>query len=198
MHLLAGSPFAPDAASDWWNFAVNVLIGVATLVTLMVSLFQARLALREAKQATRIAERAALREQQRDQRESERERQLELEGLRRRAARQALSVWATTDWDRNRGLYFEAVVVNDSDAVIRDLRVIWEHDGQTREWEKPWCAAHKGGGISGQLSASGYGLNEGDEMRLTFEFTDAAADRWRLYPDRRIELINERTFVTRQ
>ncbi|GLK17190.1 hypothetical protein [Herbiconiux flava] len=49
--MLTGNPFAPDSASDWWNFAANVFIGLVTLLALIVAIRDSVLANRRARAA---------------------------------------------------------------------------------------------------------------------------------------------------
>lgn len=196
MLVLAGSPFAPDAASDWWNFAVNVFIGLATLAALVLNMIQTRIARAEAREATRTADRAANQEALRERRDAERDRQVRIEGLRQRAARQALSVWTKTLWrDGDDGSrQFAPFMRNDSDEPIWNVVIRWHYDeGKHRKWTAEYLRPKSGGPLQWQ-SAVKYGLTGEQQLPLVVEFTDVYADRWVLGPDGSIEIMHERTF----
>jgi biopolymer transport protein ExbB/TolQ len=56
--MIQGNPFGTDSASDWWNFGVNVLIGLATVLALIVAITDSVRANRRARAADRRAEEA--------------------------------------------------------------------------------------------------------------------------------------------
>jgi hypothetical protein len=196
VHVLAGSPYSPDAASDWWNFGINALIGLATLAALALAMVQTRLARIEAKEASKTANEAAYRESLRDRRETERERQLRVDDLRKRAARQALSIWTKTSWAKDQfgKSVFAAHVLNDSDDTIRDIVVRWDYAAGSRF---EWTLEHLRGKASLPIQyeqSDRYPVKIGEDQPYEVEFTDKYADRWLLLPDRSIKLLQERTF----
>jgi len=143
-----------------------------------------------------MATETAKRESQRDRREGERERQVRIDGLRKRAARQALSIWTSTSWttDTVGNPVFAAAVRNDSEDVIREVVIRWRYqENGWREWTAEMVRS-KGGGPLEYTSVESFPIVRGDELPLEIEFTDIYADRWLLRPDRSIELLQERTF----
>jgi hypothetical protein len=48
--------FAPDTASDWWNFGVNAAIAIATVLAVIVSVITARTANKRADDANKRAD----------------------------------------------------------------------------------------------------------------------------------------------
>jgi hypothetical protein len=56
MHMW--SPFQPDAASDWWNFGVNLVVALATIFAVVVAVRTSRIAAAEARSANDVAKAA--------------------------------------------------------------------------------------------------------------------------------------------
>jgi len=125
---VTGSPFQPDAASDWWNFGVSLLAALATIAAVLFAVRSSRQADARAEAAradARIAQEDAKKAQERAEAADERaiqaaERQaaaserisateLELEqerrdyarraDLERKAQRQAVDLSVSTDWE---------------------------------------------------------------------------------------------------
>ncbi|WP_146238536.1 hypothetical protein [Curtobacterium sp. MCPF17_003] len=187
MHFTAGNPYAPDSVSDWWNFSVNALIGVATAVTLIVTVVQARQASRDALSARRDAARASARE-------DERERLSREDDMRLRAARQALSVWVNCRWDRSGPIRFRPVLHNDSDAAIRDVRIHWP--GQQGEgWALPGLNADQRWELDPWVQVADSLAQSQMDPPFTVEFTDIYRDRWSITYDRTVRLLHGPKFV---
>jgi ABC-type protease/lipase transport system fused ATPase/permease subunit len=62
MHMW--SPFQPDAASDWWNFGVNLIAAFSTIFAVVVALRTSRIAAQEARTANDVAKGANERAEQ--------------------------------------------------------------------------------------------------------------------------------------
>ncbi len=183
MHLIAGNPFAPDASSDWWNFAVNVFIGLATLAALLTSIRQSRRASAEATRAQELANDAIAREEAR-------EAALRHDALVNRAARQATAVTAKALHSFNGAEHTLLVDVrNDSDGAIRDVEVTSTGaDGRVLQWSVSRVAPN-----SSQRSNWSQVVEESEidpaKASLTITLIDGYRDRWRITPDSKVELV---------
>lgn len=193
MRILASNPFSPDAASDWWNFGVNVFIGLATLAAVGVSLWQARTAQRDADRALDESQKLA-------KREAQRERQVRIDDVRTRAARQALSVWVDTWWSAGLdGAVFQPRVHNDSTDVLRDVEVkLALPRGEVLSWTAPAVSASSRSVLSPDREAERYGVDDEASSRVDFQyslrFTDIFRDRWEVDSSRRVRLLEEARF----
>lgn len=183
MHLIAANPFTPDAASDWWNFAVNVLIGLATLTALITTIRQSRHASEESARAQALANDAIARE-------GEREAVLRQEALVTRAARQATAVTASA-LDSFNGLQHQLHldVNNDSDGTIRDVEVTSSGaDGRVLKWPISRVGPNLSRRSNHTLPVAAEEIAAA-KANLTITLTDAYRDRWRITPDGRVSLI---------
>jgi len=104
--MSSGMPFQPDAASDWWNFAVNILVAAGTIAAVWVAVATARKSnrLAEAAHISQVA--AAAASLAVTERAIEIERDLEAErrsynrriDTERRANRQAVDIKVMQGW----------------------------------------------------------------------------------------------------
>ena len=182
---LAGSPFAPDTASEWWSVGINAAISCATVWALVLTMQTNR--------------RSIARENERDSLDQQ-------EALERRAARQAASVRVSMKrnvWGMGPAAQyvFTPSVVNASDGIIFSAVVEWVERGADGRWKvRP--------GIDGLMARQYIGRvmpedsselgpifktaspdEKDSELELRVTFTDAYGDTWQRDPDRVLTLI---------
>lgn len=201
--MVMGSPFAPDAASDWWNFAATLLASAATVAAVLFSVLSTREANRRTERAERRADDAERRERKRAA--------AEVFSQMSRLARQ-VSAEASYDgggWEDDPGRRSIAVFVkNRSGADIYDLwltpyppyssvpqgrpSIIGLPDfpeGTNGESNPDYDILEPGGGwrISGQILVDP--ANPPLRPLVYLDFTDANEIRWRRHPSGRVERI---------
>lgn len=183
--LLAESPFAPDAASEWWSVGINAAISVATVWALVLTMQTNR--------------RSIAREDERDRLDNQ-------EALERRAARQAASVRLAMKRD-HWGLgpaaqyVFTPSVVNASDSMIFSAIVEWVERGADGRWtvrrgiDGLMARQHIGrvsaedSGEFGPIFRTRSPKDKDSELDLRLTFTDAYGDTWQRDPDRVLTLL---------
>ncbi|MFA0850163.1 hypothetical protein ABRP24_009645 [Curtobacterium sp. WHRI 8282] len=188
MHTLAGSPFAPDAASDWANVIINALIGLATLAALALTIRQSRQASRDSMAAQTAA-------RQSEARERARESAARLKAIEQRASRQAtaVTVAAAINFDGQHS-HVAVDIRNDSDAAIRDITVTSTAGGETFTWPLSSVGPH-GQQRTNQTHIVPESLVEPVEANLVIDLTDVYMDRWRIHPSGKVELLESARIV---
>lgn len=188
MHTLAGSPFAPDAASDWANVIINALIGLATLAALALTIRQSRQASRDS-----MAAQAAVRRS--EARERDRETAARLGAVEQRASRQATAVTVATvrNFDGQRS-HVAVDIRNDSDSAIRDITVTSAAGDERLTWSLSSVGPH-GQQRTNQTHSVPEDLLELVKANLVIDLTDVYMDRWRINPSGVVELLESARIV---
>lgn len=195
--MMPGSPFQPDAASDWWNFAATMAAAMAGGAAVWVSVFTARAARADAK-AARAETAAVIAESIVTARRAD---------AARKAERQATAIHVEASWPAPGAadMMWPTLTVNlhnRSDRTVTSVDIQWDvrhnlperHRGEAISADSPadfGSMTSLAAGGSQLFTGMRYQLGEyGSELGFRVSFTDAYHDRWRAEPDGSILLVS--------
>jgi hypothetical protein len=182
---------AEDSASDWWNFAVNVAIAVATLLAVFVSVMAAR---------TANATSARLRRDEQEERARQAGEARRLDAVSW-AQQQALDVRVEVEWtsniEGNSSKSFVWQVHNDSADSITHVEVwtpvqfvapSFDPRAFPAPSDKQEYGIASGSQLWGEVDIRVYPAMELDPIPVDVYFTDRFLNRWRIADDRSLLL----------
>jgi len=218
--ILAGSPFAPDTVSAWWQFGASTVTAALTLGALAWSIMGTRRARKDLEdERARSALELQAEKDKAEKLEKARESAERRQGAETKAARQAVGVHIHSQWQENGpGMVQYALrepatfniiavkIVNDSQEDVRDILIKfdrlaglpggWPVSTKDRPVVFPAISSLAGGQshVASSVSVVYVGGHvKGDDLGFSIEFTDRYLDRWRLGLDGTLTLLTPRS-----